>query len=269
LAERVEVLLLHDHGARELARDLAELLGALQLPTRRIEVSADKGLTLDGKELEYLSSANAVIFLLTPGSERSGALYPSPSVSHEMGQVKQLFKNERARKVIYVVDSRCSLPAIDQKARREFTAGDTGSVIRMCQGVVQDLVAGGILRLGSGSQATARVAQPDDERIWKRLPDTLLALVMKVSEADNQLMSMDSYKHWARWDVKLDASHVNLALQDVQRWGLAQVGQLSFISLTSLGWAVVRRELAARKARASTLFGLATSGGIREPLDWP
>ncbi len=128
-----KILLLYDTTEEDLVRDFKDLLDELNLSTSMIPLSPDMGLTLEDKEEYYLKDASGIIFIITPGSERLGSMYPSPSVTHEMGQVKEKFK-EKPSNVIYLVDNKCNLPAIDQKSYNLFNRNDMRSVIGQQKG---------------------------------------------------------------------------------------------------------------------------------------
>src|SRR5215510_12142298 len=102
------LLLLHDLDDRDFARDLADLLTELDVSVDMIARSRDGGTTLQGKEERYFENIDGALFLITPGSERHGKKYPSPSVADEMGRAKQRFKDEPGR-VIYLVESDCNI----------------------------------------------------------------------------------------------------------------------------------------------------------------
>ncbi len=101
------LLLLYDLTEKDLARDIKDFLEELNVGSiKMIALSADKGLTLEDKKRHYFEEADGALFIITPGSERLWSVYPSPSVSHEMGQAKQKFK-EKPASVIYLVDNKC------------------------------------------------------------------------------------------------------------------------------------------------------------------
>lgn len=79
------LLLLYDTIEKDLARDFKDLLTELNMEINMIPLSPNLGKTLQSKEGHYFDSVDGAIFLITPGSERMGKLFPSPSVADEMG----------------------------------------------------------------------------------------------------------------------------------------------------------------------------------------
>ena len=140
------LLLLYDTKEKDLARDLCDLLDEINVgPITMIATSPDRGLTLDRKEKECFAGASGAIFLITPGSERLGQPFPSPSVSHEMGQAQQTFK-EKPDSIIYLVDSKCNMPAIDQTARIIFDRTDIRSILSSLSQLIRNLKTATLFR---------------------------------------------------------------------------------------------------------------------------
>ena len=133
------LLLLYDTKERDLARDFKDLLEEFNIGSiTMIPLCSDRGFTLEEKERHYFDTADGAIFVITPGSERLGSLYPSPSVTHEMGQAKQKFQ-KKPECVIYLVDELCNLPAIDQKTYIGFKRDDMRSIITTLTQLIKNL----------------------------------------------------------------------------------------------------------------------------------
>lgn len=104
------ILFLYDTKEEDLARDFKDFFNELNINIEMIPLAPNKGKTLQDKEEHYFDSADGAIFLITPRIEN----FPSSSVSDEMGQAKQKFK-DKPEKVIYLVDKNCTVQVIDQK----------------------------------------------------------------------------------------------------------------------------------------------------------
>lgn len=137
------ILLLYDTKEKDLARDLKDLLEELGLNIEMIPLSSSRGKTLQEKENHYFDNCDGAIFLVTPGSERGGKSYPSPSVADEMGQAKQRFR-ENPGKVIYLVDQACAIQAVDQKTYEQFDPKNMRSIVEAITKVIKDLKAAGL-----------------------------------------------------------------------------------------------------------------------------
>jgi hypothetical protein len=136
------ILFLYDTQEEDLARDFKDLLAEFDINVSMIPLSSNKGKTLQDKEDHYFNSADGAIFLITPGSERMGKFYPSPSVNNEMGQAKQKFK-DKPEKVIYLVDKNCTVQVIDQKPYIEFDRNNIRSIVKAITLFIKDLKQAG------------------------------------------------------------------------------------------------------------------------------
>lgn len=184
MVQGTNLLLLYDLTEKDLARDLSDFLGELNVgPVIMIALSPDKGLTLDAKEQHYFNSAGGALFLITPGSERFGDPFPSPSVTHEMGQAKQKFL-QKPENVVYLVDQRCNMPAIDQRARIIFDRTDVRSIISALTHVIRDLKGAGIF---SASPLPTKAAQPKTTMVEfvAKLNAHIRAVVFDLSQRPN------------------------------------------------------------------------------------
>ncbi len=132
------IQLLYDTQEDDLARDFNDFLNELDVNIEMIPLAPNKCNTLQDKEEHYFDSADGAIFLITPRIESS----PSSSVSHEMGQAKQKFKN-KPEKVIYLVDNNCTAPTIDQKSYIEFDRDNIRSIVKAVASLIKDLKSAG------------------------------------------------------------------------------------------------------------------------------
>lgn len=164
----MKLLLMHDTNEKDLARDVKEFLDALGISAEMIIKMPDKGLTLHKKEELYLNITDGIVFLVTPGSERNGQQFPSPSINDELGRSKEMFKDNPER-VIYMVEEGCNIAAIDQKAYIPFNRSNGRIMIEAMTQLVNNLRDAELLHVFAGEASNIRAEygpeSPSDE--WK------------------------------------------------------------------------------------------------------
>lgn len=249
-----DILLLYDMNERDFIRDFKDLLEEVNIgPISMIPLSPDRGLTLEAKEKEHFKSAEGAIFIITPGSERLGGLYPSPSVSHEMGQAKQKFQ-EKPECVIYLVDQNCSMPSIDQQAYITFDRKDARSILSALIQLVKDLKEAGLYRTTPIPDQVETKPKKIDLRTFTntlnpQIKNVLFDMSNKPSSyiSDKDLTSLLSTKYG------LDVQAINFLKRDLEAHSVVQhtitTKPCYFNSwwLSELGWSVVRLEIHDKK----------------------
>ena len=246
------VLLLYDIDDRDFARDIADLLGALDVDVVMIPRAPDGGTTLQQKEASYFASVDAALFLLTPGSERHGKKYPSPSVADEMGQARERFGSEPWR-VIYFVDSECAVQAVDQKAYVGFTRSDHRSVIEAVRMLVLALKDAGVI----ATQVPAAPEKPpevDARALAGVLSPHQRELLLQMSRAPSGSLFYHDFVALAG-RVHGNPTDGNLTVRELLGGGLVSyapgiqgVGGTASANLSGLGWEVVRLLRAVERA---------------------
>ncbi|MHB8482726.1 MAG: hypothetical protein ACYDBV_08345 [Nitrospiria bacterium] len=98
------ILLLYDLNEKDFARDIKDFLEEIKMefPITMIALSPNKGLTLEEKEKYYFENAIGAIFIITPGSEREGAKFASPSINVEIGLTKKKFEKNSEKVISYI-----------------------------------------------------------------------------------------------------------------------------------------------------------------------
>ncbi len=248
------VLLLYEFTEKDLARDLSDFLGELNVgPITMIALSPDKGLTLDAKEQHYFDSAGGALFLITPGSERLGGLFPSPSVSHEMGQAKQKFR-QKPENVVYLVEQHCNMPAVDQTARIIFDRTDVRSIISALTQVIRNLKAAGIF---SASPVRLKASQSKVTMVEfvAKLNDHIRAVVFDLSQRPNGIINDRDFARLIREKYRLNEQSVNFLKRDLQKFKVVAYQIMAapphdhrnIWHLTELGWDVASFLAVAKK----------------------
>jgi len=256
------ILLLYDTTEKDLARDFKDLLDELNVgPIIMIPSSPDKGLTLEDKEEYYLKDAIGIIFILTPGAERLGSMYPSPSVSHEMGQVKEKFR-ENPRNVIYLVDKHCDIPAIDQKSYLFFERNDIRSVIECITALIKNLKDAGLYRTTPiPREIKSHPEKVDIQKLIQDIGQQTVNIIFDISnKVDGQISEKDLLE-LLHAKYNLNMRQINFIKKDLEKHKLAghrMTGEPSFFNhwiLTEAGWDIVRHEDERRKKEASKRMG--------------
>lgn len=257
------ILLLYDTTEKDLARDFKDLFDELNVgPIIMIPSSPDKGLTLDGKEEYYLKEAEGIIFILTPGSERLHSLYPSPSVSHEMGQVKQKF-NTKPDNVIYVADQKCKLPAIDQKSYILFDRNDIRSVIECITTLIKNLKDAGLYRTTPiPREIKSHTEKIDIQKLIQDIGQQIVNIVFDISNKLDGRISEKDLIELLHAKYHLNMRQINFIKKDIEKYKLAshkmtgEPSLLNFWILAETGWEIVRHEEERRKREMSQGRGL-------------
>lgn len=244
------VLLLYDTIEKDLARDFKDLLTELNMEINMIPLSPNLGKTLQSKEGHYFDSVDGAIFLITPGSERMGKLFPSPSVADEMGQAKQKFKNKPER-VTYLVDANCNIQAIDQKSYIQFNRKDIRTVLEAITLLIKDLKQSGLFRKKKIEQREtpgidiAKYSESVDEKLKK--------LCFDLSDKPSGFIISTDFDNLLKTKYKMSNRDVNFIKRDIQTKGLVAYYQSNTRSsyagwrLSNIGFELVRHEI--RKAK--------------------
>lgn len=261
------VLLLYDTTEKDLARDFTDLLAELDLAAKMIPLSPDIGKTLQSKEEHYLNSVEGIVFLITPGSERKGKLFPSPSVADEMGQAKQMFK-DKPEKVIYLVDNDCNVQAVDQKGYIPFDRKDIRSVIEAVTLLIKNLKEAELIgkrKIEHRETPGIKIAEYSTS-----IRDELKRICFDLSDQPNGIMTPSSFDELLKNKYKMSNRNINFVKGDIQKTGLARYTQpeppyfWSGWQLSNIGFELVRYELSIMtQSRASGLLGLL--GQINKP----
>lgn len=246
------LLLLYDTLEKDLARDVEELLSELNIGTViKIATSPDKGLSLEDKENYYIERADGIVFLITPGSERLGNLYPSPSVSEEIGRTKgeEKFKQNRGL-VNYFVDTRCNMAAIHQKAYIQFRRDDARSVISAITQLVKNLKDAGLFTVPT----TARFNNVTHQTLFENLDEKIKQVAFYMSnQRESVTNDLDIEKMLMVKYGQITIQDINFIKRDLQLNGIASriVGEkLDIWFLTPLGWEIARLDRDQRRKSA-------------------
>jgi hypothetical protein len=211
------ILLLYDTTEKDLARDFRDLLAEFDLSVETIPLSSDLGKTLQSKEEHYLERADGFIFLVTPGSERMGKLFRSPSVADEMGQVKQKFKGT-PEKVIYLVDKNCNIQAIDQKAYISFDRRDIRTVLEAITLLIRNLKHSGLFKKKEIEQR--ETPGIDIAEYSKSINPTLKKICYDLSDMPNGFISVIDFDKLLKNNYGMDDRNINFTKGDLQKVGL-------------------------------------------------
>lgn len=261
-----KILLLYDTTAKDLARDFKDLLDELNIgPVCLIPSSPDKGLTLENKEEYYLKDAEGAIFIITPGSERLGSLYPSPSVSHEMGQLKQKFR-QRSKNVIYLVDKECNLPAIDQKSYILFKKTDIRSVLESITSLLKNLKDAGLYRATPiPTETKTSHKEIDFKKLTKEIGSKVVNVLFDISNRLDGSIPDKDFNDLLRTKYNLNIQDINFTKKDMEKYSVVShsvTGAPYYIDLwllSDIGWRIVRLEAERRKKEMPQGIGLLSS----------
>ena len=237
----MKALLLYDTKEKDLARDLQGFLQALDLEVTMIPLSPNLGKTLQAKEQHYFGDPDAAIFLVTPGSLRDGAAFPSPSVADEMGRAKQLF-SARPERVLYLVDRECQIQAVDQTSHIRFDRANMRSVVEALTVLLRGLRAAGLI--GKARVATQQVPAANVAQLAKETPDHLRAICVELSKLPDGAATLLSFSKILAERFGMSVQEANFATRDLQSKGLMTLLPTgTFYLLTELGWELVRHEM--------------------------
>lgn len=265
------LLLLYDTNDSDIARDFRDLLTELNVGNVvMIPLSPDKTLTLEEKEQRNFKSADGALFIITPGSQRLGKLYPSPSVALEMGQAKTQFQN-KPECVIYLVDDKCILPSIDQKPYISFKRDDIRSILSALIQLLKNIKSAGLFRTTPIPTQVQPQSKPFDINAFtKGLDRLVIDALFDISNKPKGLIDDKDLTALLAGTYKLTMQQINFLKRDLE---LFKVVTHSIATtphyydlwwLSDLGWSVVRLE-ADRKKKADqdamkTLSSLLASG---------
>ena len=240
------ILFLYDTQEKDLARDFADLLVEFDLDIKMIPLLPDLGKTLQAKEEHYFDSVECMFFLITPGSERMGKLFPSPSVSDEMGQAKQKFKNE-PEKVIYLVDKNCNIQAIDQKSYILFDRKDIRTVIEAITSLIKNLKQAGLL--GKKKLQPRETPGIDIAKYSESIDEPLKRICIDLSDKLNGFIGITDFDNLLKIQYRKNNRDINFIKRDLQTKGLITYFQTQtpfFYAgwqLSNIGFELVRHEI--------------------------
>ncbi|MDO8738944.1 hypothetical protein [Candidatus Deferrimicrobium sp.] len=244
--EMAKLLLLYDTKETDLGRDFKSLLSELDLDVVMIPLSPDKGKTLQEKEKHYFSVVDGAVFLITPGSERDGKLYPSPSVADEMGQAKVAYTSAPER-VSYLVDNRCTIQAVDQRSYILFDRENIRSILDAITQVIRNLKDSGLF----GNKRIEHQETPGiNIPVFSKTIDTRLkAICEALSDAPNGAMKFADFEMMLKMKFSLKGRMLNFAMRDLQTKGLVIYHPpvsppfIPYWQLSPLGFELVRHEM--------------------------
>jgi len=254
------MLLLCDTKEKDLARDFKDLLEEFNIgPITMIPLSPNRGFTLEKKERHYFDSADGALFIITPGSERLGSLFPSPSVAHEMGQAKQRFQ-KKPECVIYLVDAGCNVPAIDQTAYIHFNREDIRSIIAALTQLIKDLKTAGLFRTTPiPIQAKPQPKRFSLEDFSRSLSDQTRQILFDMSNRPKGIISDEALTNLLVQNYNMKVQDINLLKRDLEtsRTAIRSV-DMNLWGLSDLGWDVIKLEIEKKKkAKHETINALA------------
>lgn len=227
------ILFLYDTKEADLARDFKDFLAELSVNFIMIPLSPDLGMTLEQKEERYFDLADGAIFLVTPGSERAGVKFPSPSVSHELRQAKQKFSS-KPESVICLVDEECKMPAIDQIAYVSFRRQNMRSVISAFTQMLKNFKRAEFFPGLLISIKPANLSPAEIESLFGGLDDLIQDALLALSGAPEGGMHKSEFNKHLSERFSLETRKINFL-----RWDLLKDGfvteSVNYISLTDLG----------------------------------
>lgn len=246
---------------KDLARDFKDLLEEVNIGSIiMIPLSPNRGFTLEKKERHYFDSADGALFIITPGSERLGSLFPSPSVAHEMGQAKQKFQ-KKPECVIYLVDAGCNVPAIDQTAYIRFNREDIRSIIAALVQLIRNLKTAGLFRTTPiPTQVKPQLKKFSVQDFSGSLNPQIRKVLFDISNRPDGIIRDTDLTNLLDQKYRLSVQDINLLKRDLEssRTAICSVNMDSWI-LSGLGWDVVKLEIERKKKQErevmSALFG--------------
>lgn len=246
------MLLLYDTNESDLARDFRDMLTEMNIGIIMIPLSANKGYALAEKEKHYFKEAAGALFVITPGSERLGKFFPSPSVNHEMGQAQARFAN-KPECIIYFVDDGCNMPAINQQAYIQFNRNNIRPSVGAITQLIRDLKSAGLFRTNPiPEQVKKESKQFDIDAFMKRLNATdinIIPVLLLMSNRDSGYISDGDLSKILINNYKLTIQQVNFIKRDLSSLGVVihNVTNTPFYMnswwLSDYGWMVVRAEI--------------------------
>jgi hypothetical protein len=264
-----KLLLLYDTTDKDFARDVFDFAQALDIEVEMIPRATDGGRTLQRKEEDAFEAVEAAVFVITPGSQRNGKWFPSPSVADEMGRAKERFKQEPWR-LIYLVDAECNIQAVDQIAYIPFTRTDHRVMV---EAMTRLILALKDARLFRSAQPPAPAPQVDVAVLVKNTPAKLKEICHALAAKPGGVLMWPQFQQLVLEKLDRDQTEANLAVGDLQNRGLivwlppVQTNSWAAMRLTPVGFDLVRIErAAARQQHAAFRKSLAAASGIRAKL---
>lgn len=244
------ILFLYDTQEKDLARDFVDFLAELDLDIKMIPLSPNQEKTLQTKEEHHFDSVEGAIFLITPGSERLGKLFPSPSVADEMGQAKQKFRNQSG-KFIYLVDIKCNIQAVDQKPYIPFDRNNIRSIVESITVLIKTLKQSGLFaRKKIEPRETPGI---DIARYSAEIDDTLKRICFDLSDRPNGFIKIIDFDYLLKTKYKMSNRDTNFTKRDLQTKGLlAYIQTYAGWQLTNIGWELVRHEIEMEKKKRAS-----------------
>ncbi len=241
------ILFLYDTQEEDLARDFKDFLNELNINIEMISLAPNKGKTLQDKEEHYFDSVVGAIFLITP---RIGSS-PSSSVSHEMGQAKQKFKN-KSEKVIYLVDKNCTVPTIDQKSYIKFDRDNIRSIVKAITGFIKDLKEVGWLDIRNSEQRKMQVV--DIVKYAESIDESLKRICFDLSKQPNGFITFAEFDNLLKLKHNMNQQDINFAKIDPTKKELVAYRPNPPLTPTGLqlignGWELVRYEIEIEKKK--------------------
>lgn len=245
------ILLLYDTQEEDLARDFKDLLAELDVKVSMIALSPNKGNTLYDKEEHHFNSADGAIFIITPGSERMGKRYPSPSVTDEMGQAKRTFKNN-PEKIIYLIDKDCTLQAIDQKPYTSFDRNSIRSVVKAITMFIKDLKLADWF--GKNKIEQKEIPVIDIAKYSESINKPLKKICFDLSDVKDGLMNFTDFDNLLKTKYKMSQREINFTKRDLGSSGKKLIHELPLVGwkLSDIGFELVRYEDEQKKRQIST-----------------
>lgn len=242
------ILFLYDTKEEDLARDFKDFFNELNINIEMISLAHNKGKTLQDKEDHYFDSADGAIFLITPRIEN----FPSSSVSDEMGQAKQKFK-DKPEKIIYLVDKNCTVQVIDQKPYIKFDRNNIRSIVKAITLLIKDLKQSGLL---GGKKIEPKETHIDIVKYSESINETLKKICFDLSDKKNGFINSIDLDNLLQTKYRMRQRDINFTIRTLKKKGLITYLQLyNGWQLSDIGFELVRHEMEIeKKKRASNPF---------------
>lgn len=246
------ILFLYDTQEKDLARDFEDLLMELDINIKMIPRSPNLEKTLQSKEEAHFDSADGVIFLITPGSNRYGKSFPSPSVADEMGQAKQKFRS-KPHKSIYLVDSRCNIQAVDQKPYIQFDRNNIRSIVETITLLIRNLKQSGLfVRKKIEPRETPGI---NIAKYSAAIDKMLKKILFDLSDQSNGFIRIAEFDNLLKTKYKMNNRNINFTKKDLQTKGLVAYYQnYAGWQLTNIGFELVRYEMEKKRDKHRVLI---------------
>ncbi len=240
------ILFLYDTKEEDLARDFKDFFNELNINIEMISLAHNKGKTLQDKEDHYFDSADGAIFLITPRIEN----FPSSSVSDEMGQAKQKFK-DKPEKIIYLVDKNCTVQVIDQKPYIKFDRNNIRSIVKAITLLIKDLKQSGLL---GGKKIEPKETHIDIVKYSESINETLKKICFDLSKQPNGFITFAEFDNLLKLKHNMNQQDINFAKIDLTKKELVAYRPNPPLTPTGLqlignGWELVRYEIEMEKKK--------------------